>query len=145
MSRSPRIKEIVANRILLKTPRGKLRVVLDASTDDATLVQLHDGRNPRLVMCVDSDGNPKLVFWNKTGSPAISMGIADEFCGMTLHDSEGKPVCQIAVGDDGIPRIDLLQSVSPTKAKAFWKTPMPKSKQRRATGKKNRTERERNE
>jgi hypothetical protein len=82
MSRSPRIKEIVANRILLKTPRGKLRVVLDASSDDATFVQLHDGRNPRLVMCIDSDGNPKLVFWNKTGSPAISMGIADEFCGV---------------------------------------------------------------
>jgi len=127
MKRSPKIKEIVANRIVLKSPKGKIRILLDASSEDAALLQLYGSHVPSLVLCIDSDGNPKVSLWNKNDRVGISIGISDDAGhGITLHDSEGRPVCFISVADDGIPRIKMFEVTTSAAGKKIWETPAPK-------------------
>jgi hypothetical protein len=133
MKQPRKIKEITANRLVLKSPLGKVRVLLDASSEDAVFVQLHGQGSAKLVLCIDSDGNPKAMFEHKTGGTAISMGIADDVgTGITLHDREGRPVCFISVPGDGIPRVAMTQFVVPMRSKTFWETPKPKPKTKKA-------------
>jgi hypothetical protein len=90
------------------------------------------GSNSALSICIDSDGNPKINFRNKKGREAIAIGISDEIGnGITVHDSEGRPVCFILVPKDGIPRIKFFQVTSPTKGKKIWEAPLPKKKMKR--------------
>jgi hypothetical protein len=142
MKRSPKIKEIVANRIVLKSPKGKIRIVLDASSEDAAFLQLYGSHVPSLLMCIDSDGNPKVCLWNKHDRVGISIGISDDTGhGITLHDSAGRPVCFITVAEDGIPRIKMFEVTSSAEGKKIWETPTPKKtrKKRNPEGQRRRT------
>jgi hypothetical protein len=133
MAAAKRIKEVVANRFVLKSPKGKVRAWFDASSEDSVSLDLI-GSKSRLTLTIDSDGNPKISLWNKKGRAGISIGISDDMGnGITLHDSEGRPVCFIEVRNDGIPRITFFQVTSPTKGEKFWETPAPKRKGRRTS------------
>jgi len=127
MKPSAKIKEVVANRIILRSPEGQTRAWFEAS-EEVVLLKLF-GREASLSMCIDSDGNPKINLQNKRNRVVIGIGVSDQLGhGITLNDSEGKPVCFITVPNDGIPRIELVQAISATKGKRFWKTPTPKTR-----------------
>ena len=84
-----------------------------------------------LQACIDNDGNPKLCFQNKKGSIVMSLGVSDDMGqGISVADSEGRPVCFIVTPNDGIPRIQLIQTTSPTTGKTLWASPLPKRKKR---------------
>jgi hypothetical protein len=126
------MKEIVANQLVLKSPQGKIRAVLGASDEETVFLKLFGPGNSSLEMCIDSDGNPKMMFLNKNDRVGINMGISDDKGhGIALQDPEGRPVCYISVSKDGIPQIQMFQVVSPTRGKKFWETPLPKTKRRK--------------
>jgi hypothetical protein len=128
-----KLKEIRANRIVLEGLDGRPKATLDASHDDLMFIQLHGSGQASLNLDIDSDGNPKLSFCNKSGHTVLGFGISDQVGqGLTIYDSEGLPVCWIFVGPDGIPRISLVEVVAKTKARRLWSSPVPKKRKTKA-------------
>jgi hypothetical protein len=131
MNLSPKIKELIANRIILRSPKGKTCAWFDASSEGAVSLSLY-GPKASLTLCIDSDGNPKINLQNKRNRVAVAIGVSDDIGpGITLHDPEGRPVCFITVPKDGIPRIELFRVVSTTKGDRIWSTPAPETKSRK--------------
>jgi hypothetical protein len=125
-----KIKEVVANRIILSSPKGQIRAWFDATEEEVVLKLF--GSKASLSMCIDSDGNPKISLQNKRNRAAIGIGVSDQFGhGITLNDSEGKPLCFITVPNNGIPKIELFQAVASTRGRRFWKTPAPRGKRQK--------------
>lgn len=126
MQPSRKIKELTANRIVLKSPGGQIRAWFDASSEETVSLNLF-GAKSSLSVCIDSDGNPKLNLLNKNNRVGVSIGLSDDLGhGITLSDKEGRPVCFITVPNDGVPRIELYKTTSSKRGKKFWGTPIPK-------------------
>jgi hypothetical protein len=125
MKHASKIKEVIASRIILRSPKGETRAWFDASSEGMVFLNLF-GPKASLSLCIDSDGNPKINLKNKRNRVAVGIGVSDIGSGITLHDAEGRPVCFITVPKNGIPRIELFQVVSKTKGDRIWSTPAPK-------------------
>lgn len=123
--------EIRASRITLVDASGERRALLGAGKDGCAYLNLYGAEQACLTACIDIDGNPKLCFHNKKGNVVMSLGVSDDMGqGISVADSEGRPVCFIFTPDDGIPRIQLYQTTSPTSGKKLWASPLPKKKKR---------------
>ena len=127
MKRASKIKEVIANRLILRSPKGKTRAWFDASSEGVVSLNLY-GPKASLSLCIDSDGNPKINLQSKGNRVGIAIGISDGIGpGITLHDAGGRPVCFITVPEDGIPRIELFQAVSGTTGHRLWSSLTPKA------------------
>ena len=127
MPRKRKPKEIRANRIVLEDLSGKTKALFDASEEDFVTLQLYSSDRPCLVACIDTDGNPKLSFFDQTGRVALALGIADDLGpGITIHDASGCPLCFIRVGKDGVPAIALLERTAAKSLRKLWVSPKPK-------------------
>ena len=122
--------DLCASQLTLLDDAGKCRARLGTS-GGTVFLNLYGQDRACLQACIDSDGNPKLCFQNKKGNIVMSLGISDDMGqGISVADSEGRPVCFIFTPNDGIPRIQLIQTTSPTTGKTLWATPLPKRKKR---------------
>lgn len=122
--------DLCASQLTLIDDTGKCRARL-GTLGGTVFLNLYGQDRACLQACIDSDGNPKLCFQNKKGNIVMSLGISDDMGqGISVADSEGRPVCFIFTPNDGIPRIQLIQTTSPTTGKTLWATPLPKRKKR---------------
>jgi len=123
-----KIKEVRANRFVLEDSKGRTKALLDASIDDEmVLFQMYHEERSMIEASIDPNGSPHLVLFNKAGKTAVGMGIDESFgWGISMNDSEGRPVCFIFVGSDGIPRIRLLDATEPRKVRTLWASPTGK-------------------
>jgi hypothetical protein len=121
--------ELLARRITLVDAAGNERALLGTEKNGEVFLNLYGAERACLTACIDGDGNPKLCFQNKKGNVVMSLGISDDIGqGISVADSEGRPVCWIFTPADGIPRIQLIQTTSPTGGKKLWASPLPKKK-----------------
>jgi len=129
-----KLKEVRANRLVLDRLDGRPKATLDASCDDRMFIQLHGSGQASLNLYIDSDGNPKLSFCNKRGYTVLGFGISEQVGqGLTIYNSEGRPVCWIFVGLDGIPRISLVEMVAKAKARKLSASPVLKKRKTKSS------------
>src|ERR1051325_1393680 len=101
-------KELRANRLILEDLNGNARVVMDASREGLVFIDVLGKNQASFNIVIDSDGNPKMNLRNKEGNTVLALGISDDIGqGLSISDSEGRPVCYVFVAPDGIPRIRL--------------------------------------
>jgi hypothetical protein len=126
MPRGRKIKEIRANRLVIEDPSGQVRAEINASLSDMVFFQMYHGERPVLAADVDPKGDPHITFYNKDGQAVLGVGVSEEFGqGLTINDSQGRPVCFVFVAPDGIPRIRLFQVTRPDSAERIWSSPDP--------------------
>lgn len=115
---SKTIKTLTANRIVLQSPKGKVKAIFDASdeTEYVSINLLGANKQTALCLCVNLDGNPVIYLDGKNGKTRLALGASEKSSGLLLSDSEGRVVCEISVLD-GIPRIILPKVKSQKSAK----------------------------
>jgi hypothetical protein len=79
---------------LAATPSGK---------HGAVVLHLHDAEGrPRIMLQVDSEGNPSIALFTKVNSPAISLALnSSRGNGLTIGNSDGVPCIDIGVPKRG--------------------------------------------
>lgn len=118
-------REIVANRIVLKSPKGKVRAWMEAC-DDYAYFHL-EGKNSRITMNVDDSGQTTIGFIDKEGVTRLGLGLTDGPIGhgITLNDERGLPVCRIRVSEGAVPSIALIEWNSLNHGEEVWKVFVP--------------------
>lgn len=122
-----KIKTLVANQLILKGLNGKVKAFFDASDEsDYVSFDLYGYKKQTAVgLSIGPEGNP-VIHLSEKGKTRIVLGVGAYGAGISIADTEGRPICRIDVAEDGIPRIRLSKVTSPKSAKSFWSTPEPK-------------------